>query len=213
MTQDKRWLARHRKDIYFQKAKQQGYPSRSAYKLLSIQEKDHIIKPGICVLDLGASPGGWSRVARDLVGEKGRVIAIDILPLQPMAGVEFIQGDFNESAVFDKLLAALGGLKADLVISDMSPNMSGMKEIDQPRSLHLVELAWDCTKTALKPGGSFLTKIFQGSGVDALFADLRKHFKQVKYRKPSASRSESSEVYILASEFLGYNESSSSVRE
>ena len=205
---NKRWLARHRKDIYFKRAKEQGYPSRAAYKLLEIQKKDHLLKPGMSVVDLGSSPGGWSMVTRELVGEKGVVIAVDLLPIASIAGVDFIQGDFNELAVFERLQALVNEKtptgQVDLVISDMAPNISGGKSVDQPKSVHLVELAWDCAKTLLKTGGTFLAKIFQGAGVDALVADLRRYFKHVKIRKPSASRQESREVYILGCEFLGY---------
>ncbi len=210
MTASKRWLKEHRDDVYVKRAKQEGYPSRAAYKLLEIHEKDHLFKPGMVLVDLGATPGGWSLLAQELVGPDGLVIAVDVLPMPSITGVEFIQGDFSDPKVFEQLCVLVqkktSDGQVDLVISDMSPNMSGMKIIDQPRSLHLVELAWDCAKTLLKPGGTFLTKIFQGEGVDAFLLDLRRHFKHVKLRKPSASRSRSREVYLLGREFLGYNQ-------
>lgn len=212
MVVNKRWLQEHRKDTYFKKAKQEGYPSRAAYKLLEIHEKDKLFKPGMCVVDLGAAPGGWSAVAKELIGDEGILIAVDLLPIASIPGIIRIQGDFNETAILDQLLVAVKEHtkkgQADLVISDMAPNITGMNSIDQPRSLHLVELAWDCVQKVLKPGGNFLVKIFQGEGTDALIAELRRHFKQVKLRKPSASRAKSREVYILASGFLGYNISS-----
>ena len=205
MTDSKRWLKEHFADEYVKKAKQQGYPSRAAYKLLEIQTKDHLFKPGMIVVDLGAAPGGWSVVARELIGSKGAVIAVDLLPMKPIAGVTFIEGDFNEEAVFKQLdeavkVHAVRGV-VDLVISDMAPNISGEKSIDQPRSLHLLELAWDTARRLLKPGGSFVAKVFQGPGLDEVLMQLRRHFKRVKLRKPKASRARSSEVYICAYEF------------
>ena len=208
-SSSKRWIKEHQRDHYVKSAKKHGYPSRAAYKLLELQQKYQLFKPGMTVVDLGAAPGGWSVVAKELVGQKGVVIAVDLLPISPLAGVEFIQGDFNEQQVFTQLqqrvVERTPNGQVDLVISDMAPNISGMKSVDQPRSLHLVELAWDCAQQLLKPGGGFLAKIFQGPGVDALLGDLRKHFKRVKLRKPSASRPRSSEVYILGIEFLSYN--------
>jgi len=207
MTDSKRWLQEHFSDQYVKKAKQQGYPSRAAYKLLELQAKDHLIKPGMIVVDLGAAPGGWSVVARDLVGPKGAVIAVDLLSMKQIPGVIFIQGDFNEESVFEKLRETVQYCsktgQVDLVISDMAPNISGEKSIDQPRSVHLLELAWDCAGRLLKPGGSFLAKVFQGTGVDSVVGELRQHFKRVKLRKPNASRARSSEVYICASGFYG----------
>jgi len=205
---NKRWIQRHIKDEFVKKAQHAGYVSRAAYKLLEIQEKDKIFRPGMVVVDLGAAPGGWSQIARKFVGPKGKIIALDLLPLKISDDLTFIQGDFNEEAIFQQLLvaleeAALDGL-ADLVISDMAPNLSGNKTIDQPRSLQLVELALACAKQVLKPGGTFLAKIFQGVGTDNLIKELRKGFKTVKVRKPKASRSRSAEVYLLALEYLGY---------
>lgn len=198
MSSSKRWLKEHFDDPYVKKAQREGYPSRAAYKLLEIQEKDRIIKPGMVVVDLGAAPGGWSVVARKLVGPKGEVFALDILPMDHLTGVTFFQGDFTEQETLNHLLELLADREVDLVISDMAPNMIGMKSVDQPKLVGLVELAVDCAYQILKPGGTFLTKVFQGEGVDAVIKNLRAHFKTVKIRKPSASRSRSNEVYILA---------------
>ncbi|QTS83857.1 RlmE family RNA methyltransferase [Coxiella endosymbiont of Amblyomma nuttalli] len=210
MTQsNKRWLREHGKDFYVKQAKKKGYSSRAAFKLLQICQKHKLFKSGMYVIDLGAAPGSWSQVAKKLVGVDGIVIAIDLLPMIVPAGVEFIQGDFNDVEIFNRLQEivkkkTLHGY-VDLVISDMAPNVSGIKSIDQLKSCHLVELAWKCAQKFLVKGGTFLAKIFQYSNVDALLTDLRQYFKQVKLQKPSASRSKSSEVYILATEFLGYN--------
>jgi len=199
----KRWLKEHFTDKYVKLARQKGYRSRSAYKLLVIQEKDKIIEPGMVVVDLGAAPGGWSEVAAKLVGEKGRIIAVDILPMQQIPGVEFIQGDFTDNKVLEIVLQHLEKKPVDLVISDMSPNISGMKEIDQPRAMYLVELAWDFAQQVLKPGGAFLVKIFQGAGFEVLLKELKQNFTEVKIRKPEASRSRSKEIFLLAKGFRG----------
>lgn len=208
----KRWLQQHVADEYVKKAQHAGYPSRAAYKLLELQHKYDLIHPGALVVDLGAAPGGWSLVAKELVGDKGQVFAVDILEIEPIAGIEIIQGDFNEQAVLDKLISTISHYardgKVDLVISDMAPNITGHKSIDQPRSLQLVELAIDFAQKMLKPGGSFLAKVFQGAGVDNMIKTLRQSFKTVKLRKPKASRARSSEIYLLATNFLGYNENS-----
>ncbi len=201
----RRWLDEHFNDAYVKQAKKEGYRSRAAYKLLEINAKDKLIKPGMRVVDLGASPGGWSMVARDLVGLKGQVIALDILPMDPMAGVEFILGDFTEQTVLDQLLALLNNRVVDLVISDMAPNISGQKSVDQPKAMYLNELALDCAQQILAPNGAFLAKLFQGSGVDEFVLSMRKHFKQVKWRKPDSSRARSREIYVLGTGFLGYN--------
>jgi len=193
----KRWLEEHFSDPYVKRAQEMGYPSRAAFKLLDLQEKDHFLKSGMSVVDLGAAPGGWSMVAQKIVGEKGHVFALDLLPMDPMTGVTFIQGDFREDAVLEQLLLALDGRPVNAVISDMAPNISGQKSVDQPRSVHLVELAWDCAQQILQPGGTFLAKIFQGEGVDDLVRELKKHFKAVKLRKPKSSRPRSPEFYIL----------------
>lgn len=209
MSKSKRWLKEHFSDPYVKKAQSEGYRSRAAYKLLDIQAKDHLIKPGDIVIDLGAAPGSWSMIARELVGPKGIVIALDLLPMSPIAGVTFIQGDFTEASIFEKLREVVNketnNSLVDLVISDMAPNISGEKSIDQPRSLYLAELAWDCAKQLLKRNGNFLVKIFQGPGIDEMVAELRRCFKSVKLRKPKSSRSRSSEVYLLGIGFLGYN--------
>lgn len=198
-----RWLQEHFNDPYVKQSQRDGYRSRASYKLLELQEKDKLFKPGQTVVDLGAAPGGWSQVAMSLVGEKGRVIASDILPMDSIAGVEFIEGDFTEQAVFDQLLATLGDDKADLVISDMAPNMSGNDNVDQPKSMYLVELALDMTDAVLRKDGCFLTKAFQGEGFDEFYRQLKQRFQRVVSRKPKASRPRSREVYIVASGFKG----------
>lgn len=198
------WLKEYSSDYYVKKAHQQGYPSRAAYKLLAIHKKDHLIKPGMRVVDLGAAPGGWSQVAQELVGLKGKVIAVDLLSMSAIPGVTFVQGDFREREVLDRLFAELDGQQVDLLLSDMAPNLSGQKSIDQPRSLYLAELAWDCAQRVLRPGGHFLVKVFQGGGTEALTSSLKKNFTLLKYRKPDASRARSREFYLLGKGFLGY---------
>ena len=202
-SSSKAWLKEHRDDPYVQQAQREGYRSRACYKLLELQERDKLIRPGMTVLDLGSAPGGWSQVAVALVGHSGRVIASDILPMDTIAGVEFIQGDFTEEEVFEQLLAALAGTPVDLVISDMAPNMSGMNAVDQPRSIYLVELALDMARRVLAPGGAFVSKVFQGEGFDELYRDTRESFDRVLTRKPKASRPRSREVYVVARGFRG----------
>ena len=197
------WLREHFDDHYVKKAQQQGYRSRACFKLLDIQQKDRILRPGMTVVDLGAAPGGWSQVAAGLTGPGGRVVASDILPMETLADVEFVQGDFTEDTVFEELLRILGGAPVDLVLSDMAPNMSGMKAVDQPRSILLAELALDMCNKVLTPGGSFLVKVFQGEGFDPFLQALRNHFGTVRSRKPEASRARSREVYLLAREYRG----------
>lgn len=197
-SSSKAWLKEHREDPYVQRAQKEGYRSRACYKLLEIQEKDRLFRPAMTVLDLGSAPGGWSQVAADLVGHKGRVVASDILPMDPLAGVDFIQGDFTEEAVFEQLLSALDGQPVDLVLSDMAPNMSGVNAVDQPRSMYLVELALDMALRVLAPGGAFVTKVFQGEGFDDWFREVRDSFERVATRKPRASRPRSREVYVVA---------------
>jgi 23S rRNA (uridine2552-2'-O)-methyltransferase len=197
-SSSKAWLKEHRDDIYVQQAQRDGYRSRACYKLLELQERDRLIRPGMTVMDLGSAPGGWSQVAAELVGHKGRVIASDILTMDGLAGVEFIEGDFTEDAVFEQILAAVGGSPVDVVVSDMAPNMSGMAAVDQPGSMHLVELALDMARSVLKPGGSFVAKVFQGEGFDQLVRDTRGSFGKVVTRKPKASRPRSREVYLVA---------------
>jgi 23S rRNA (uridine2552-2'-O)-methyltransferase len=193
-----RWLREHFADEFVKRAQQEGYRSRAVYKLKEIQEKDRLIKSGMTIIDLGAAPGGWSQFAAQVVGERGKVIALDILPLVPLAGVGFIQGDFREQAVLDQLLAMLAGVKVDLVISDMAPNTSGVKVVDQARGMYLAELVLDFAKQCLKSGGDLLIKVFQGEGFDALLKELRISFAVVASRKPKSSRSRSPELYLLA---------------
>lgn len=202
-SSSKSWLKEHFDDVYVQQAQREGYRSRACYKLLEINTKDKLIKPGMTVLDLGAAPGGWSQVAAALVGPRGRVIASDILPVHSLEGVEFVQGDFTEEAVFAQIMALLGPDPVDLVISDMAPNMSGMNAVDQPQSMYLVELALDMATQVLKPGGSFVCKVFQGEGFDALLLAARACFGRVVTRKPAASRARSREVYLVGKDFRG----------
>ncbi len=192
------WLKRHFDDPYVKQAQKAGYRSRAVFKLLEIQEKKRIIKSGQVVIDLGAAPGGWAQAAVPLVGRKGTVIALDILPIEPIEGVAFIQGDFMEQAVHEQLLMAINGRAVDLVMSDMAPNISGLKAVDQPRAMYLAELALDFARGVLKPGGDFLVKVFQGEGFDEYLKDVRDAFKKVVIRKPGASRPKSREVYLLA---------------
>jgi 23S rRNA (uridine2552-2'-O)-methyltransferase len=200
-SSSKAWLKEHREDPYVQRAQREGYRSRACYKLLEIQEKDRVIGPGMTILDLGSAPGGWSQVAVALAGHSGRVIASDILPMDSLAGVEFIEGDFTSDDVFGQILDAIGDSRVDLVISDMAPNMSGVNAVDQPRSIYLVELALDMARRVLAPGGTFVTKVFQGEGFDELFRATRDSFGKVLTRKPRASRPRSREVYLVARDF------------
>lgn len=197
------WLKEHRDDPYVQRAQREGYRSRACYKLLELQDKDRLIRPGMTVVDLGSAPGGWSQVAAELVGHRGRVVASDILHMDSLADVEFIQGDFTEDAVFEQIVEAIGAAPVDLVMSDMAPNMSGMSEVDQPRSMYLVELALDMACKVLAPGGCFVTKVFQGEGFDELFRQAKGSFGKVLTRKPAASRPRSREVYLVAKAFKG----------
>ncbi len=197
----KHWLQEHFQDEYVKQAQAKGYRSRAVFKLIEIQEKDKIIRPGINVIDLGAAPGGWSEYVKTLVSSKDKVVALDILPIDSISGVDFIQGDFTENEVLDQLYEVLEQAPVHLVLSDMAPNLSGNKAVDQPRSLFLAELALDTAVTVLVEGGSFLVKVFQGAGFDAYVQEVRKSFKQVLIRKPKASRPRSNEVYILAKGF------------
>jgi len=192
------WLREHFDDHYVKEAQRLGLRSRAAFKLMEIQAKDRLIKPGMVVVDLGSAPGGWSEYSRKEVGRKGRVIASDILMMDSLAGVEFIQGDFTEESVFNQLMDLIGSDKADLVISDMAPNISGITAIDQPKGMYLAELALDMAKQALKPGGSIIFKVFQGEGFERLLAEIRSCFAKVVIRKPAASRPRSREVYLVA---------------
>jgi 23S rRNA (uridine2552-2'-O)-methyltransferase len=197
------WLRRHVNDPFVKKAQIDGYRSRSAYKLVELNEKDRLIKPGMRILDLGSAPGGWSQVAGKLVGRKGRVLATDILPMASIANVDFIQGDFTEQSTVDELLGWLGGGKFDLIVSDIAPNITGIDSADQAGSMYFLELALDTVKQTLKPGATFVAKMFQGAGSDQYVKDLRKSFGKVLIRKPDASRKESREVYIVAKGFKG----------
>ena len=194
-----RWLVEHRADAYVQEARRLGYRSRAIYKLKEIHERDRLLKPGQTVVDLGAAPGSWSQYVRPLLGPKGRLIALDILPMQPLPGVDLILGDFREESVLRELEVRVGeGPVVDLVLSDMAPNISGISAADQAGTVHLCELALEFAKTRLKPGGILLAKIFQGEGFDAYLKLLRGCFESVVIRKPKASRSRSREVYLLA---------------
>lgn len=196
----RRWLDRHFKDEYVKRAQQEGYRSRAAYKLLEIQEKDRLLSPGMRVVDLGASPGGWSQVAARFVGRNGRVVALDILPMEPLPDVTFVQGDFREDEPLARLRDAVAGESVDLVLSDMAPNVSGTAS-DQPRMMYLCELTLDLAQRVLKPGGCLVVKIFQGEGFDDYLKELRSSFKQVVSRKPKSSRSKSRELYLVAKGF------------
>jgi len=196
-----RWLQEHHSDQFVQRSKQDGYRSRASYKLLEINDKDRLLKPGMLIVDLGAAPGGWSQVAAELIGSNGRIVASDILPMDALGDVDFVEGDFTEDAVFETILLRLGDQKADLVISDMAPNMSGIRDVDQPKAMYLAELAADFAIRVLKPGGAFLVKVFQGEGFDEYLRLLREHFSKVVTRKPDASRGRSREVYLLGRDF------------
>lgn len=196
-------MARHLSDPFVKQAQKDGYRSRSAYKLLEINAKDRLIRPGMRVMDLGSAPGGWSQVAGRLVGAKGRVLATDILPMDGLTNVDFIQGDFTDETIVQQLLDWLGGEKFDLVISDIAPNITGIAVADQASSMYFLELALDTVRKTLKPGASFVAKMFQGSGSDQYLKELRQHFDKVLIRKPAASRKESREVYLVAKGFKG----------
>ena len=194
----RRWLARQHDDEFVKRALQEGYRSRAAYKLLEIQQKDRILQPGMRVVDLGASPGGWSQVAARLTGRQGQVIALDMLEMDPLPGVTFIRGDFRDDETLARLRDLLQKQPVDLVISDMAPNVSGMRAVDQPRAMYLCDLALDLAREVLKPGGVLVVKVFQGEGFDQFLSDLRGAFAKVVTRKPKASRSRSREVYLVA---------------
>lgn len=196
-----RWMQEHFDDEYVRMAQAQGYRSRAVFKLKEIQEKDQLIKPGMNIVDLGAAPGGWSQFALQCLGKKNKLVALDILPMEALDEVVFIQGDFREEAVLDQLYQVLAGESVHLVMSDMAPNMSGNKSIDHPSALYLCELALDAAKTLLAKEGSFLVKVFQGEGFEAFHRDVQQNFTKVTIRKPKASRPRSNEVYILAKGF------------
>jgi 23S rRNA (uridine2552-2'-O)-methyltransferase len=197
------WLARHLSDPFVKQAQKDGYRSRSAYKLIELNEKDRLIRPGMRIMDLGSAPGGWSQVAGKLVGPSGRVLATDILDMEGLRNVDFIQGDFTEDAVVQQVLDWLGGAKFDLIIADIAPNLSGIDSADQAKSMYFLELALDTVCKTLKSNGSFAAKMFQGSGSDQYLKELRAHFTKVLIRKPAASRKESREVYVVAKGFKG----------
>lgn len=193
-----RWLKEHFSDPFVKRAQAEGWRSRAVFKLEELIERDHLLKPGMSVVDLGAAPGGWSQMVRERLGDAGRIIALDILPMQGIAGVEFIEGDFREQAVVARLEAALEGAHIDLVLSDMAPNMSGVDSADQARAMHLAELAQEFAAAHLKPGGAFVVKLFQGRGFDEYLKILRRAYERVSMRKPKASRARSPEVYAIA---------------
>ena len=196
-----RWLQEHERDVYVKRAREEGYRSRAVFKLEEIQRTDRILRPGMTIVDLGAAPGGWSQYAARLLRGKCRIIAVDILPMDEIVGVEFIHGDFTQDAVLTQLTELVGGAKVDLVLSDMAPNMSGIADVDHDRSMYLVELALDFAKQHLAPRGDFLAKVFQGRGFQPFMKQLRESFDTVKVRKPPASRQRSSELYLLARNF------------
>jgi 23S rRNA (uridine2552-2'-O)-methyltransferase len=196
-------MKEHFDDTYVKKSQQDGYRSRASYKLIEINDKDKLFRPAMKVVDLGAAPGGWSQVAAKLVGDKGTVVASDILEMSPLAGVTFVQGDFTEQDVYEAILAEMGDEKADLVISDMAPNMSGNSSSDQPQAMYLVELALDMAAQVLRPGGNFLVKVFQGEGFEEYLKAMRAQFSSVITRKPDASRARSREVYLLGRQYKG----------
>ncbi|MEM7293334.1 MAG: 23S rRNA (uridine(2552)-2'-O)-methyltransferase RlmE [Pseudomonadota bacterium] len=193
-----RWLQEHFEDDFVARAKREGYRSRAVYKLKEIDEKSSLFSPGMTVVDLGSAPGGWSQFAAQQVGPEGKVVACDLLPMDPVEGVTFIEGDFSECTILDAILTVLSSDGADVVISDMAPNMSGVGAVDLPRAYHLCDLALELACDVLKPRGSFLIKVFHGQGFDNYISELRKRFTKVVSRKPSASRSRSREAYLLA---------------
>ena len=199
----KQWMMEHIHDVYVQRAKAEGYRSRAAYKLIEVVERDKLLKPGMVVVDLGATPGGWSQVAAAKVGERGRVIALDLLPMDSLRNVTFLLGDFREDAVVKALEQELAGRPIDLVLSDMSPNISGIALSDQARAMYLAELALEFAVKHLKPGGGLLVKVFQGSGFQEFLRVMRSRFKQVVTRKPEASRGRSNEMYLLGKDCKG----------
>lgn len=197
----RRWLAEHESDVFVKRAREEGFRSRAVFKLEEIQRTERLIRPGMTIVDLGAAPGGWSQYAARLLHGKGRIIALDLLPMDEIAGVEFIQGDFSSDEVLDQLLAALGGERPQLVLSDMAPNTMGIADVDHDRSMHLVELALDFARRILAPGGDLLVKVFQGRHFQPFVRELRATFQTVKVKKPPASRQRSPELYLLARDF------------
>jgi 23S rRNA (uridine2552-2'-O)-methyltransferase len=193
------WLKEHHSDAYVKRARKEGFRSRAAFKLEELDAAERLLRPGMVVVDLGAAPGGWSQYAAKALNGKGSVFALDILPMDAVPGVTFIEGDFREEGPLQALKAALGGRPVDLVMSDMAPNMSGIDAVDQPRQLYLAELALEFSREVLRPGGVFLAKVFQGAGFDEFLRAVRREFETVRMKKPSASRARSAEMYLLAS--------------
>ncbi len=196
-----RWLAEHANDEFVKRAQKEGWRSRAAFKLAQIQDSEHLLRPGIRCVDLGAAPGGWSQYAARIVGGSGRIVATDILPMDALPGVEFVLGDFREEAVLEQILERLGADKVDLVLSDMAPNMAGIDAVDQPRSMYLAELALEFADRVLAPGGDLLLKLFQGAGFEQIIKDVRARYGRVVTKKPKASRTRSPELYLLARQF------------
>jgi len=196
-----RWLAEHASDEYVKRAQREGWRSRAVFKLEEIQQRERLLRPGIRCVDLGAAPGGWSQYAARTLGGGGRIVATDILPMDAIPGVEFVQGDFREPAVLDEVLKRLGDVKVDLVLSDMAPNMAGIDAVDQPRSMYLAELALEFADRVLAPGGDILVKLFQGEGFDQIIREARRRYGRVATKKPKASRTRSPEIYLLARQF------------
>lgn len=197
----KRWLTEHHSDKYVLEAKKKGLRSRAVFKLDEIQEKDRLFRPGMVVVDLGAAPGGWSQFASQQIGDNGTVVACDILPMDSLPGVDFLQGDFREESVLNALLNKIGGTNVDLIMSDMAPNMSGNVSVDQAKSMYLCELALDMCNQVLKRNGSFIVKVFMGEGFDDYFRQIKQMFTTIKTRKPDSSRARSREVYLVAKGF------------
>lgn len=193
----KAWIREHISDAYVQRAKKEGYRSRAAYKLLEIDARDKLLRPALTVVELGAAPGGWSQVVARRIGQRGKLVAIDLLAMEPVEGCEFIRGDFREPEAMAALHAALAGRSVDLVLSDMAPNISGIDTADQARSIELAELALDFSRTNLQPSGAFLVKVFQGAGFESFYRSMAKAFQRVATRKPEASRARSAEVYLI----------------
>lgn len=196
-----RWLAEHASDEFVKRARAEGWRSRAVFKLAEIQQRERLLRPGIRLVDLGAAPGGWSQYAARIVGAQSRIVATDLLPMDAIAGVEFVQGDFREQHVLDELLARVGSAKVDLVLSDMAPNMAGIDAVDQPKSMYLAELALEFADRVLSPGGDALIKLFQGAGFDEIVREARRRYGRVVTKKPKASRTRSPEIYLLARQF------------
>ncbi len=196
-----RWLAEHANDEYVKRAQRQGFRSRAVFKLAEIQQSERLLRPGIRCVDLGAAPGGWSQYAARIVGGTGRIVATDILPMDSIPGVDFVQGDFREQSVLEQVMSHVGAAKVDLVLSDMAPNMAGIDAVDQPRSMYLAELALEFAERVLAPGGDILVKLFQGAGFDQIIKDARRRYERVVTKKPKASRTRSPEIYLLARQF------------